>query len=59
MVVPWHGVMTTVWQLAERFATQQDGTDYGLMGRFRDSTVPTKFQLRAALRSPKNQARAA
>lgn len=54
-VVPWLGMMTTVWQQMERWATRRDGLDYGLMGRFRDGTVPTQFQLRAALREPRTK----
>lgn len=50
--IPWHG-LSTVWQRVERVAQQQDGKDYGLLGRFREGRVPTQFQLRLALRPPR------
>jgi hypothetical protein len=49
-VVPWHSGMGGVWAAVERSATEKDGKDFGLMGRFRDGNVPTLMLVRAALR---------
>lgn len=46
--LPWHGY-DTVWQRCERRATQQDGEDYGLVGRYRDGNIPTTLDIRAAI----------
>lgn len=51
--VPWltrySGGFNTVWQLCERAATQRDGKDFGLMGRYRDGVVPLEFEVRHAI----------
>ena len=54
-VIPWKAAyskhsMTTVWQAAEVAAKARDGRDYGLMGRFRDGTVPSMFELLRAIK---------
>ncbi len=54
-VIPWttrYGVaggMRTVWQACEKAATERDGKDFGLMGRYRDGVIPTELEVRRAI----------
>lgn len=49
-IVPWNGNLVGLWPAVERLATQRDGQDFGLYGRFRDGQVPPLTLVRAALR---------
>lgn len=48
-VIPWLPGSPTVWQRCEKLATQLDGADYGLVGRYRGDETPTAFLVRKAL----------
>ena len=47
-VIPWKR-RSHLWPMVEKLATEKDGQNFGLMGRFRDGTVPPLMLIRAAL----------
>ena len=47
-VVPWKGIAPGLWEMVEQLATERDGKDFGLMGRFRDGNVPPLMLVRMA-----------
>lgn len=48
-IISWKGCMTGLWEIVEKLATERDGQDFGLWGRFRDGNVPPLTLVRAAL----------
>lgn len=47
--IPWQGRLSGLWAMVEKLASEQDGKDFGLMGRFRDGKVPPLMLVRRAL----------